>query len=124
MPTAFSTATETIADLANMRLRHLGRPLPHHLDTLAQSIQADPPAPPSDMSSLPPIDRDPSLPGTGRPLSYTDVFVDNFVGAAQKSPFTTVPSAPTVDNLQRVRRILLHAVDDVLRPLEPSDPPE
>ena len=66
------------------------------------------------MSLLPPIQRDPSLPTTGTPLSYTDVFVDDFVGAAQQ----------VTNNLQRVRRILLHAIDDVLRPLEPSDPPQ
>ena len=133
-PPIFSTATETIADLANMPLRQIAHPLPHHLDELAQSIQATPPAPPSDMSSLPPIARDPSLPTTGQPLSYTDVFVDDFVGAAQCSAMALLPApaplpAPTtsdlpLDNLQRVRRILLHAVDNVLRPLEPSDPPE
>ena len=131
-PPIFSTATETIADLANMRLRRIAHPLPHHLDALAQSIHATPPAPPSDMSSLPPIARDPSLPATGQPLSYTDVFVDDFVGAAQRSaqqPASAPPPAPIIsdlplDNLQRVRRILLHSVDDVLRPLEPSDPPE
>ena len=113
-----------------MRLRRVAHPLPHHLDELAQSIQAPLPAPPSDMSYLPPIARDPSLPATGQPLSYTDVFVDDFVGAAQRSaqalpPHPAIPVAtPPLDNLQRVRRILLHAVDDVFRPLEPSDPPE
>ena len=129
-PPIFSTATETIADLANMRLRQCASPLPHHLDELAQSIQPTPPAPPSDTSALPPIARDPSLPTSGRPLAYTDVFVDDFVGAAQHTPPAPQPplSPPStdlpLDNLRRVRRILLHAVDDVFRPLDPTDPPE
>ena len=123
-PPIFSTATETIADLANMRLRDLLSPLPHHLDALAQSIPSPPPAPPSDMSLLPPIQRDPSLPTTGQPLAYTDVFVDDFVGAAQHTAPSPHSPMGTSDNLQRVRRILLHAIDDVLRPLEPSDPPQ
>ena len=140
-PPIFSTATETIADLANMRLRRIACPLPHHLDELAQSIPSTPPAPPTDMSALPPIARDPSLPTTGRPLAYTDVFVDDFVAAAQQAPPPPSPTIPVAapdpppnnppppfptppNNLQRVRRILLHAIDDVFRPLEPSDPPE
>ena len=129
-PPIFSTATETVADLANMRLRHLLTPLPHHLDELAQSIPSPPPAPPSDMSLLPHIQRDPSLPTTGRPLAYTDVFVDDFVGAAQRAatcpidPVNDLDKHAPVDNLQRVRRILLHAIDDVFRPLDPSDPPQ
>jgi len=93
------------------------------------------------MSALPPIARDPSLPTTGRRLAYTDVFVDDFVAAAQQAPPPPSPTIPVAapdpptdkpqppfptppNNLQRVRRILLHAIDDVFRPLEPSDPPE
>jgi hypothetical protein len=126
-PPIFSTATETVADLANMRLHQLLTPLPHHLDTLAASIPSPPPAPPTDMSLLLHIERDPSLPSADRPLAYNDVFVDDFVAAAQQSPPRPIdePGEPApIDNLQRVRRILLHAIDDVFRPLEPSDPPE
>ncbi len=39
-----------------------------------------------------------------------NVFVDDFVGLAQK-------------HKQRVRRTLLEAVDEVFWPLSPSDPP-
>jgi hypothetical protein len=134
-PPIFSTATETIADLANMHLRRISRPLPHHLDELANSIPSPPPAPPTDMSLLPPINRDPSLPSSPHPLSYTDVFVDDFVRAAQQSTthplvsddYPLVDSLDTdqpVDNLRQVLWILLHAIDDVFRPLSPSDPPE
>jgi hypothetical protein len=124
IPPIFSTATETVADLANMRLHQLLTPLPHHLDALAASIPSPPPAPPPDMSLLPHIKRDPSLPSTDRPLAYNDVFVDDFVAAAQQSPPRPIDKPAPIDNLQRVRRILLHAIDDVFRPLEPSDPPQ
>ena len=127
-PPIFSTATETIADLANIRINQLRQPLPHHLDELAQSIPSPPPAPPTNMSRLPTIARDPSLPSSNKPLSYTDVFVDDFVAAAQQNaptpPARTTDTLPPLDNLRRIRRILLHAVDDVFRPLSPSDPPE
>jgi hypothetical protein len=59
-----------------------------------------------------PTCRDPSLPTSSKPLSYVDVFVDDFVGLAQTTPYS-----------RRVRRILLHAIDDVFRPLEPGDNP-
>ena len=118
-PPIFSTATETIADLGNMRLQRTLHPLPHHLNELAHSIPSPAPALPSNMSFLPPIDRDPSLPTTGRPLAYTDVFVDDFIGAAQNSHPCRVP----IDNLRCVRQILLHAIDDVFRPLTPTAPP-
>jgi hypothetical protein len=57
-----------------------------------------------------PTVRDPSLPSTNKPVSYVDIFVDDFVGLAQGS-----------SNSRRVRRILMHAIDDVFRPLESSD---
>lgn len=115
-PPVFSTATETIADLANQWLRTLRAPLPHHLDDLAQQVSHVPPAPPTNLSELPPITRDPSLPTTATPLAYTDVFVDDFIGAAQQ--------CPDYDNLRRVRRVILHSIDDVFRPLDDSDPPD
>jgi hypothetical protein len=117
-PPIFSTATETIADLANARYQHCGDPPPHHLDALAESIPSPAPAEPTDMSMLPPIMRNPLLPLSTQPLAYTDVFVDDFVALAQDS------SASDISNRRRVRTILLHAVDDIFRPLTPSDPPE
>ena len=50
----FSTATETISDLANRRLRSNSTVGPHHLDDLAQSIHSPPPAGPLVLS--PPAD--------------------------------------------------------------------
>ena len=115
-PPIFSAATETIADLTNQRLR-LGNVhnVPHHLDELADSVEPEPPdEPPPPVADVPslavPRERDPSLrPGT-TPLSYVDIFVDDFIGLAQETK-----------NCRRVRRILLRAIDDVFRPNDASD---
>ena len=112
-PPIFSTATETIADVANDRLASYPHSAPHHLDELAGSVTPPMPVTPS----VPCIPRDPSLPLCGTPLSYVDVFVDDFIGAAQNS------RTPSSSNLTRVRRTLLHAIDDVFRPLSPNDSP-
>jgi len=45
-------------------------------------------------------------------LAYVDVFVDDFIALAQEYP-----------NSRRVRQILLHAIDDVFRPLDSMDGP-
>jgi hypothetical protein len=153
-PPIFSTATETIADLANQRIQSDGEPSPHHLDELSESVP-----PPSanalfgeqfkSKSIIPrpadththsivsqaaldhllytesrpnthtiwdstPLQRDPCLPSATTPLSYIDIFVDDFVGLAQAP-------ARAPDNARRVRRILLHAIDDVFRPLEAGE---
>ena len=61
--------------------------------------------------SLPvPTTRDPSLPRQSKRLAYIDVFVDDFLGLSQGRK-----------NGRRVRKILLHAVNDVIRPLEAGD---
>ena len=135
-PPAFSTATETIADLANRRLRDSSYSPPRHaLDDLAARSDAGsserlPPAvrlpgasvarpiersPPA--AKLPGTSvavqskRDPSLPTTGPPVQYVDIFVDDFVGLGQQ---------PTS---RGVRKTLLHAIDHVFHPLGPNDSP-
>ena len=55
--------------------------------------------------------RDPSLPTNGPPTKYVDIYVDDFVGLAQ------------TPQQQRVRRILLGAIDEVFRPLSSTDAP-
>ena len=56
------------------------------------------------------ISQDPSLPTTLGPLSYVNIFVDDFIGTAQQS-----------SNCDRVRQTLLHTINDVFRPLSPDD---
>jgi hypothetical protein len=116
-PPAFSTATETIADLANQRLRRPDyHPPSHPLDDMAAAV----PMPPRDQPSEAPMSkvavnvpkcRDPSLPTTGEPLEYVDIFVDDFVSLGQ------------VPNTRRVRRTLLHSIDHVFRPVTDADSP-
>ena len=117
-PPVFSTATETVADLTNTRLREPEYVPPRHaLDDLAEEVA---PArtgprvswPPTTSAVALPVARDPLLPSDAPPLQYADVYVDDFIALAQR-PF-----------LRRVRRALLHAVDDVFRPLDAQDGPE
>lgn len=114
-PPYFCAATETVADVANTRLQDpTYTPAEHKLDEMASSIQVDEPAPaqPLHSPSAVPLPRvsDPSLHcGDSQPLQYVDIFVDDFISAAQR-PF-----------LNRVRRTLMHAIDDVFRPLGKGD---
>lgn len=116
-PPYFCAVTETIADVANDRLLKGRRQRPHHLDQLAST----PPPLPVPTPLLPPILpstelqllRNPHLPQRSRLLAAIDVFVDDFVGIAQG----------TTRRLNHVRRVLMHSIDDVLRPLDHQDPP-
>mmetsp|Transcript_21332 Transcript_21332/g.32959 ORF Transcript_21332/g.32959 Transcript_21332/m.32959 type:complete len:780 (+) Transcript_21332:5035-7374(+) len=148
-PPIFVTATETIADLTNQRLKSNIQHHPHHLDDAAEAVPSPAPPifPPSILRppcrALPgyspaprsqhqrrvrwrgkyvktapigtptPTSRDPCLPKRAQPVSYVDVFVDDFVALAQQS-----------GNSRRVRRTLLHAIDDVLRPIDKLDSPQ
>ena len=116
-PPAFSTATKMIADLANQRLGCSDYDPPDHpLDQMAAEVQvperATPLSSPTHGVAVEvPTARDPSLPTTGKPLEYVDIFVDDFVSLGQ---------AP---NTRRVRKTLLHAIDHVFRPLTEEDSP-
>jgi len=119
----FCAATETIADIANERLRQM---LPADLEPHRLECKADSKPPrlkrasakpllgtPKDLLSwdqLPP----PCVKSRGRlapPLASTDVFVDDLVSSVQGSK----------QYRKMARRLLLEAVDDIFRPLEPTD---
>ena len=121
-PPTFCAATETIADLANEAVQSRVLPLPHPLNKHAAAMDEDlypsptlAPEPATTPSNLPqssaftettiPNARDPSLPYPTEPAAYVDVFMDDFIALAQGH-----------DNRQRVRKLLLHAVDKVFRP--------
>jgi hypothetical protein len=117
-PPWFSGATETIADVANERIAKWRNPPNHRLEAYASTPPAPAPcveiAPTAPLASLPlPILRDPNLrrdrAGT---LASVDIFVDDFISAAQGSP----------ERLSRIRRILFNAIDDVFRALDSDDP--
>ncbi len=108
-PPYFCMVTESITDDANLALHRHGIPLPHRLDTVADTLATTPtPCRWPDLD----LERNPLLPGS-RPLRAFDVFVDDFIGLAQGTPA----------QLTDTRRILFHAIDKVLRPLDAHDPP-
>jgi len=104
-PPVFTTATETVADLANKRLKSGYPAQPHHLYDLAETIPS--PSPPhtpvanlfsglgytskktplqTTSKNTPlqtaltaPICRDPCLPTSNKDLAYIDMFVDDFM---------------------------------------------
>lgn len=115
-PPAFCAVTETIADLANHRLRrHINPANQHRLDELADSPSTDAVRLPVSLgdtaTSVP--SPNPMLAAFSRPLRTVDVFVDDFIGAAQGPPA----------RLRRIRRTLMESIDEVFRPLQPHDPP-
>ena len=142
-PTLFCSATETIADLANDAILKWRNPAPHQLDSIAStpcsgtsvgsigaahdSSNAVEPSShtqeavvlPALTALLPPLlpvpeSRDPFLTAPRRhPLAVFDVFVDDFIAAAQGDD----------TRLNRVRRILFTAINQVFRPLDGADTP-
>jgi hypothetical protein len=116
-PPIFCTVTETIADVANQRLLKWRNPGPHRLDEVADTPPEVPlvSLPPSNdlATAVPqPTTINPALAHPNRrQLARVEVFVDDFLGVAQGNP----------QRLQRVRRILLGALDDVFRPLDSDD---
>ena len=114
-PPAFCTATETIADVANrhiLRNRHF--PV-HPLEAIAAHPNLDndiTPAPAHSCASSLPSTRDPALLRSNpRPVGAVDVYVDDLIAVAQGPPA----------RLNAIRRSLLHAIDDVFRPLSSAD---
>ena len=116
-PPLFCAATETVADVINRQLLRNTTAAPHPLEHWAAS-RPGPRLPVPTVNpaiSVPvPIAPDPHLNHhTRRRLNYIDVYIDDFIGAAQGSKATR-------DN---VRRVLLHGIDDVFRPLSKQDHP-
>jgi hypothetical protein len=112
-PNFLCALTETIADLTNHRTAALELATTvHHLDAAAST--APPPTAPRTGSPQyngqpPPTTR--SLGPVKPPLTYTDVYMDDFLMATQRS------------ERQAVRSTLFECIDAVLRPLSPTDNP-
>jgi hypothetical protein len=114
-PPYFCVATETVADMANKRAINRWVAPAHRLDDVADTPPPVEPFTPLGPSSTA-LDIPPTIPRAQwrkRILSKFDVFVDDLVGTAQGS----------AQQLQNARRILLHTLDEVFRPLEKSDGP-
>ena len=104
-PPAFSAFTETIADLVNEQLEEAPTymPPPHPLESIASSPV---PLTTSIPEQHPFLDTGPFRP----PLAYVDVYVDDFVKAAQGW-----------FNCLRTRRATFHSIDSVFRPNDAAD---
>ena len=117
-PPAFCTATETIADVANLHILR-NRQFPEHpleaMATTSPSTGDNAPMPDSSCNTVTvpiPSKRDPALMRSRpRPVGAVDVYVDDLIAVAQGSP----------TRLNAVRRSLLYAIDDVFRPLSATD---
>jgi hypothetical protein len=126
-PPYFCAVTETIADVTNARILRYEHPPKHPLDQLANTL---PPAGATDdeytnhtrtgapVSAVPiPTDRpsahQPTKPQhrARRPLGKFDIYVDDFLGVGQGS----------TKRLHRLRRVLFHTLDEVLRPNDEHD---
>ena len=110
-PPYFTVVTETACDRANLMLTQRTDPRlrqAHRLETLA----ATPPEPmAAPLVTSPPVQ--PTMHGHGRPpVGAVDVYVDDFLLLAQTAAQQTA-----------VMRSALSSIDEVLRPLEPGDPP-
>jgi len=115
-PPAFCAVTETVADLANARLRRILRSSPHRLDSLAATLPSPPTSPfldaPPSATALNP--QPPPIRHLTRRVRSVDVFVDDFIALAQGG----------ARQRTHVQRTLMSAIDDVFRPLAPHDPPD
>lgn len=81
-PPAFTTATETIADLANGCLKSGQVAKPHHLDDRAAGLDKLE-GPSETPGQKPRVAPDPSIPSQKHPVAEVDVYVDDFIAVAQ-----------------------------------------
>lgn len=99
-PPVFCAATESVADVANSRIKSNWHPPPHRQDTVA-----DTPTPPGDRPP-PTCGRPPRIRHRNQgPLGVTDCYVDDFILACQGGK----------RRRRRLRRILFHCIDMVFR---------
>jgi hypothetical protein len=107
-PPIFTSATETIADLANQAVKVCSPQLPHRLEKAAETpIPSDAPR---NSAAAPTRRRNDVL---RKPLQQWDVYVDYLIGVVQGN----------LKRRQRVKRALLHALDKVFRKVDEFDNP-
>ena len=122
-PPYFCTATETVADITNKRLMNRWEAPHHRLEEMASTnpqpdadltgseLTGDEEADACPAAVQQPTRRPYNRRTRRRPLRKVDVFVDDFIAMGQGSRKA----------LSRVRRTLLHSLDEVLRPLDEDD---
>jgi len=110
-PPSFCITTETAADVANEQLHNNSHiTTPHRLDQLSETLPLTTTIP--QPALLPTRERHLNS-QHHLPVHCWDVHVDNFIGLAQGNKWKR----------RRTKRILLHALDSVLRKLNDSDNP-
>ena len=119
-PPVFCTVTETAADLTNQKLCDPSyQPGDHKLSLKAEqlhpyaNIQEPQGGEDSNPTSIkPPANRDPSIPIKLTPLSFVDVFMDNFIALGQIK-----------GTCHHVQNVLMQAIDQGFCPLDVSNDP-
>ena len=104
-PPWFCAASETVADLANARIKANWKPPAHRLDTVAET--PTPTTRPQSQAGPPPRIRARNK----GPLGAVDVYVDDFLILAQGGKRRRC----------RLRRVLFHCVDEVFWPPDEND---
>jgi hypothetical protein len=115
-PPYFTTATGTVADLANICLQNHWKPPPHRLEAQADTPPSVPPLASGQLDTRTAVAQPVNIPfrrHNRKPLANMDVFVDNFIGMCQG------PSAKRT----KVCCIMLHSLDEIFHPLLPGDNP-
>jgi hypothetical protein len=107
-PPSFTSATETIADLANKAVKVCSPQLPHRLETAAETLI--PIAATRNSAAAPTRRRNDEL---QHPLQQWDVYLDDFIGVVQGN----------LKRRQRVKRAFLHSLDKVFRKVDKLDNP-
>jgi len=116
-PPGFCSATETVADIANANIRARHIPLPHRFDEVSEPTSSDGRAPITMTTTASAYTGPPAPLGAPhndevkKPLSYWDIYVDDFIGLVQGNRWKR----------RRTKRILFHALDSVFRPVDPDD---
>ena len=108
-PPQFCAVTGTVADLANTALREQPPRLrtPHQIDQVSESTV---PGLDSPITGHLDINHNRVVNSKGA-LAYIDIFVDDFLGVTQGNKVRR----------EEVKRTLLYSLDDVLRPLLPTE---
>jgi hypothetical protein len=109
----FTSATETVTDLANDQIQHVTEQPTHRLDLKSESCSMAAPSPRWKHHPM----REPegawAHGHVHKPVERWDVYVDDFIGLAQGNS----------NRRKRVKRALLHSLDCVFRGLDATDGP-
>ena len=105
-PPAFSGAMKTIANMANLKLIQYPSLSKHQLEKVANTLADGD----SSEDEIPVHASSANREHANKPVAYVDAYVDDLIGLAQGMSHKTL-----------VSQAILHSIDNVFRPVEPSD---